>query len=170
MVQTCYVRSRGGNEQAAGFTLIEMLVALAVLSVATSVFITLFSECVALGNLDRSRQIGSAIAEQRLAEVAIDPSAYTWPSADTLASELVPLEFTGELSPQIPATLPTLSQMNDRERTFYGRFTSQLYVRKSDAAPGLCEVTAVVRWQNEGKDRSLSLVTLMAVPAAGGTS
>lgn len=174
VVETCYARSRGGGRWASGFTLIEVLVALAVLSVAASVFISLFSNCVALGQRDRSRQVAYSIAQQRLTEIAVAPESYAWPASESLASgELMevaaPAETTA-ISSQTPVALPTYPAADRRERSFHERFSSQLYARGLGDGSGMGEVTAVVRWQSEGRDQSVSLTTLMPIPATGGNS
>lgn len=174
MVETSNVRSRGGGHWATGFTLIEVLVALAVLSVAASVFISLFSNCVALGQQDRARHVAYSIAQQRLAEIAIAPESYSWPAPESLASgELTEVAAPAEkpaLSTQTPAALPTYPAADRRERSFHERFFSQLYTRGLGDGSGMTEVTAVVRWQSEGRDQSVSLATVMPIPATGGSS
>lgn len=176
MVETCHVRNGVGRRRAAGFTLIEVLVALVVMSVATYVILSLFSTSVSLGREDRSRRAAYGIAEARLADCAIDPSRYEWPNSDALASgDLVEVKARGNAAANpngemsaIPATVPTYPAAADREREFYGKFTSSVYARSIEGAPNVYAITAVVRWTQEGRKQSVSLTTTMPLPAMGG--
>ncbi len=176
MVETCHVRSGVGRRGAAGFTLIEVLVALVVMSVATYIILSMFTMSVSLGRGDRSRRAAYSIAEARLADCAIAPSRYEWPKPDALASgELVEVKAPGDATvapngemPAFPATVPTYPAAADRERRFYGQFTSSVYARSIDGAPNVYAITAVVRWTQEGRKQSVSLTTTMPLPAMGG--
>jgi len=172
VVETCNLRKRGGGSRATGFTLIEILVALAVLSVATTVILSLFSSSVSLGQRDRSRRAAYGMAEQRLTDVAINSMAYEWPDSEMLSSgELIEIPVSAEdrVTSNLPATLPTYPAANTREQDFHARFTSNLYVRAAGVA-GVYEVTAVVRWQQDGRDQSVSLTTTIPALSTGGES
>jgi prepilin-type N-terminal cleavage/methylation domain-containing protein len=172
VVETCNLRKRGGGSRATGFTLIEILVALAVLSVATTVILSLFSSSVSLGQRDRSQRAAYSLAEQHLSNVAINSTAYEWPDAETLSSgELIeiPASTDDRVTSDLPTTLPTFPAANSREQNFHARFTSNLYVRAAGVA-GVCEVTAVVRWKQDGRDQSISLTTTIPTPSTGGES
>lgn len=172
MVETCNLRKRGGGSRATGFTLIEILVALAVLSVATTVIMSLFSSSVSLGQRDRSRRAAYSLAEQRLSSVAINSAAYEWPDAEMLSSgELIEIPVSAEdrLTSNLPTTLPIYPTAHEREQNFHERFTTNVYVRAAGVA-GVYEVTAVVRWQQDGRDQSISLTTTIPAPSTGGES
>jgi len=162
----------GGRKRAnAGFTLIEILVALAVLGVATSLIVSLYARSVSLGQQDRSRRAAYTVVEARLADLSLNPTAYTWPDADALASgELVQIGATNGGSALVPTTLPPLADANRREKEFYGRFATSAYARGSDEFPQLLEVTVVVNWTQEGRTQTASLTTAMPrrSGAAGG--
>jgi hypothetical protein len=112
------------------------------------------------------------LAEQRLSSVAINPAAYEWPDAEMLSSgELIEIPVSAEdrVTSNLPATLPTYPTANTREQDFHARFTSNMYVRAAGVA-GVYEVTAVVRWQQDGRDQSVSLTTTIPTPSTGGES
>jgi prepilin-type N-terminal cleavage/methylation domain-containing protein len=165
------MRSGGGKQGNAGFTLIEILVALAVMGVATTLIISLYANSVSLGQLDRSRRAAYTVAEALLADVSLNPSAYTWPDANALASgELAQIGITNPDSAYLPATLPPLALAHTREKELYERFSTSAYARGSDAAPQLVEVTVVVTWTEKGSHKTASLSTAMPRPVTGGQS
>lgn len=168
MVRICHVRRKRGDE---GFTLLEVLVALAVLSVATYVIMQLFMGSVGLGQADRSRRTAMALAEERMADISMRPGNYQWPDAADQLTELTPPggESEGVASEATPPTTkPTYPQAGDREAGFYSRFSWKTFVRYADAPPGTCEVTVVVNWEQDGKPQSVSLTSLLPRPKKEG--
>lgn len=57
----------------AGFTLIELIVSLFVISVATTIFMHLYATSMDLGKLSRNRQIAVSIAEEQLGLLMRNP-------------------------------------------------------------------------------------------------
>ena len=165
MVRICHVRKRRGDE---GFTLVEVLVALAVLSVATFVIIQLFSKSVGLGQTDRSRRTAMVVAEERMADLAMRPGDYQWPEAADQLVELTPAAQEASRQATAPATTPAYPSAADREAQFYSRFTWKAFVRYPAETPGTCEVTVVVNWEQDGKPQSASLTTLLPRPKKEG--
>ena len=166
------MRGGGSRRANAGFTLIEVLVALAVLGVATTIIVGLYASSVSLGQRDRSRRAAYTVAEDRLADLTLNPSACTWPDADALASgELVQIGVPGAGDASfLPATLPPVASVYADEKEFYGRFTASAYARGSVESPQLTEVTVVVNWIQDGRKQTASLTTAIPRPVTGGQS
>lgn len=177
MVRTWQAGSERGTRRNAGFTLVEVLVALAVLSVATYVIIKLFTNSVTLGQQDRSQRSAYALAEGRLADLSMRPDDYVWPAADALAAgNLVEIghkvdDPKGAIREALPpTTLPTYRGAADREIQFYQRFSWRAFVRDQDPKDAYCEVTVVVRWQQSGREQAVCLTTEMPRPRSEGNA
>ncbi|NIA12611.1 MAG: prepilin-type N-terminal cleavage/methylation domain-containing protein [Nitrospiraceae bacterium] len=156
------VHKRSRNTRPNGFTLIEILVAVAVLGIGATIFISLFSASQDLAETSRSRTVATYLAEQQLDALQRDPGQYEWPSAaiepGTMAEILpfgadpaVPRGFT------LPSVMPVDSRAYAREANFMKRFSWQAYARTPDAEAAHIELTVVVRWQEGGRDQLLAL-------------
>ena len=87
--------TRNTLRSARGFTLVEVVIALAVLTVATTILISMLGRGVALGEHSRHRTAAANIGDSILAEIQARPNAYVWPSfEDLISGELV--EITPE--------------------------------------------------------------------------
>jgi len=158
------VQTRSRNARPGGFTLIEILVAVAVLGIGATIFIKLFSSSQDLAETSRSRTIATSLAERQLDALQRDPGQYEWPSqaleTGTMA-EILPFggdpDATRGFAP--PSTMPVNAAANARETNFMERFSWQAYARTPDAEAAYIELTVVVRWQENGRDKSLAITT-----------
>jgi general secretion pathway protein I len=131
--------ARGTGER--GFTLIEMIVSLAILSIALGVLFAAFSQDMTRQRLTEDETAARVEAQSVLARSLADP-----PRAPGRAS--------GETADGLRWTLSVAP---------YGGIEDQ----KAWAFTPM-QVTARVDWSVDGRDRSLSLTTLRAMPRAKG--
>jgi len=143
----------------AGFTLIEVLVALFVLAVAVVAVLQLFGGGLRLARASADQVAATLLASAKLSELALEPleegetegtdGPYGWSRRVTLEPKLLPVE---------PTLAPVELPVNPGER------------RRATLTPGgapqsvttvvrLARVTVEVRW---GKDRRVELTTLRA--------
>ena len=158
------VQTRSRSTRRGGFTLIEILVAVAVLGVGATIFISLFSSSQDLAETSRSRTVATSLAERQLDAIQRDPGQYEWPSAALEAgtmAEVFPVGADPE-APRgfaLPSTMPVDKASNAREANFMERFSWQAYARKPDVEAAHIELTVVVRWQEGGRDKSLAITS-----------
>ena len=161
-----------------GFTVIEVLVAVAVLSVGVTVLISLFSSSLVLARTSRNETIAAAFAEEQLLLLEHNPAQYDWPLDSAAPGELVKVVPKKDLPESSlpkaePATLPALYRAVAREQDFCSKFTCEVYGKQPRVNAPYVEVTAVVRWKDAGRDRLLSLTSALprsVLPGAGAGS
>ncbi|HTQ15201.1 MAG TPA: type II secretion system protein [Rhizomicrobium sp.] len=128
-------RSRTGDED--GFTLLEILVALAILSVSLATLLGIFSM-----SLDRTRQSEDEMSARVLAQSLIaQADSVSDPRLGTLSGTSNGYAWRLDLKPYGTSTQPA-------------------------PAPGLASVSASVAWNGSGGRRSLMLTSLRTIPGA----
>jgi prepilin-type N-terminal cleavage/methylation domain-containing protein len=156
------VRSASESRRNAGFTLIETIVALGIIGVATYISISLYTGSLELGQSVRLYTVAADAADEYLAELVRDPSNFTWPDANQAqAGEVLPVTAKSEtyiLQP--PATLPTQRAMGEREKRFYRKLTRHAFVRVPKADSPYVELIAMVSWVESGRNYDFTLTTL----------
>jgi len=159
-----------------GFTLVEILVAVAVISVGATVFISIFTSALDLARTSRCKAVAASIAEEQLQAILRHPGQYrcAWDAEkpETQAS-IVPRGAAGDKPRRItpPSVAPADARANQRESDFYGKFRWQAYAKAVAADSPFLEITVAVRWQESGRDKTLALTsvahrTLFAAEAA----
>lgn len=154
-----------------GFTLIEVLVALAVVGTAATIFISLFGSSLVLSRLNRSRVVASSLAEGQLEEILENSSDYVWNLAGGEAGELVELipakgaqgdsDSAGSLGRSFGplSVVPVDSSASKREEDFYAKFRWRAYAALPEPDAKHVNVTVVVRWRDSGRERSVALTS-----------
>lgn len=150
-----YVR-RGGTCEAAGFTLIEILTALVVIGVATSIFLSLYTASMSLSKLNRAQRVAALLAEESLADIVNNPSAYEWHSVDD-AQPGDRVAIRGFAKAEPPAALPTNDRAYDREENFYYDFTLESFAVAPEPDAAYVHVAVTVRWSHQGSEKSFTL-------------
>jgi len=140
-----------------------MIVALAVLSVATGVMASLFTGSLALSANSRHQRIAAALAEEQLAAVLRHPEQYAWPLTAAGNLELFEIRpLVVRAAPQPPSALPAVKAAASRTSGEYGQFSWRAYGRLPAAGAPYLEVTVVVGWTDAGRERLVSLTS--AIP------
>ncbi|MBI2423786.1 MAG: prepilin-type N-terminal cleavage/methylation domain-containing protein [Candidatus Hydrogenedentes bacterium] len=158
-----------------GFSLLELLVALAVLGVATTIFIRLYSLSTDFARVARNRTVAAAIAEEQLARLRMNPDQFQWQIPEPVSSEvfgiLVPEEPpAGNEAAPGKAMPPELKAKEDTE-TLYQSFRWKAFGRIPEPNAAFVEVTVAVYWTQSGRPESLALSTALmrrAVPVPAG--
>lgn len=158
----------------AGFTLVEILVALVVMGVAMTLIIWFLSASVDLNKENRRVRIATAYAQEQLTGLVSNPSAYTWslPSDASLGEVKAKHEEASVLSP--PSVLPSDKlPARKHEASFYDGFTWKAYSKLSAPDAHHVEVVVVVTWQStsgakSGSERSVTLTSSVPRSAVEG--
>lgn len=147
-----------------GFTLIEVLVAVAIMGVATGLMVQTLFSTMNLSKENSSQRVAASLASEQLQMIVNSPSDFMWPGSEALADgALVELLLPGEepehdLRPvEAPATLPTDHRSILREDSFFDRYSWSAYTRLPRADAGYLEVTVSIDWTNNGRDATFAL-------------
>ncbi len=154
-----------------GFTLAEMLVALVVVGVAATLFISSFLAANRLVQESTSSNVAIELAAERLGDIQLHPDHYQWP--EIKAGELAELKpknpdmIVEGFEP--PATLPPLKDEGKREVNFYRSFLWKAYVRMpAEKDADYLEVIVLVSRPIQGQTSHVTLTTCVPRSAAGG--
>jgi len=150
-------RTRRGRT---GFTLVEVVMALAVLSVATTIVISLWSTSLTFARQSRDRSVAAALAEERLTDLQLHPAQYDW---SEYAGATVMEGTKRGLPMDLPGPMPPSESEEKRETAYYGKFTWKAYARKPAPSAGSLEVTVAVLWTHEGRDKTFMLTSRLPV-------
>ena len=151
----------------AGFTIVEVVVSLAVLSVATYIAVSLYSSGYSFAEAGRNTGIAVELAETRLAELSATPAAFTWPSLG--AGEFAEITPTDPNSASyVPDVLPTDRRFGLRARNTYEQFTVRSFGRLPEEQAAYAEVVILVSWENQGRERHYTLTSVLPRAAWGG--
>jgi prepilin-type N-terminal cleavage/methylation domain-containing protein len=158
-----------------GFTLVEILVALAVVATAATILVSLFGSSLTLSRLNRSKLVAASLAEEQMDTILRNSSSYVWNldgAEPGQLVEVVPLdrgqpEPSGAAKQGIPAgrsfdalvAVPVEPASSAREENFHGKFRWQAYASLPQPNSKHVDVTVVVRWQDGGRDKSVALTS-----------
>lgn len=156
--------------KASGFTLIEILVALAVVSTAATILISLFGSSLTLSRLNRSKTVAASLAQEQLDFILRNPEHYIWKLEGSEPGQLVEIEQVGaakeagdngaagnSFHPLV--VVPVEPRASTREENFYGKYRWQAYAALPQPQANHVDITVVVRWKDAGKDRSIALTS-----------
>ena len=150
-----------------GFTLVEMIVGLGVVSVAVSVFVALYGASVDLSRTASNHSVAANLAEERLAGIVSSPAAYKWLLPEPVEETRFPIQLTGEDPPAgnpvaLPAAMPAEPVAFRRQDALYSKFRWEAFGKLAEGG-AYYEVTVVVRYTEQGREQLLALTS--AVPA-----
>lgn len=151
-----------------GFSLVELVVALAVMSVAVAIFVKLFGGTLDLARQGRNHDIAASIAESQLNTLVHHPNRFRWEREDDTLEKPFPIRLA-EDDPragnpfQPPEALPAEIGLDERMRALYDNFRWKAFGRVPPGQP-YAEVSVVVSWEESGRERRLALTS--AVPLA----
>jgi prepilin-type N-terminal cleavage/methylation domain-containing protein len=152
------------------FTLLEVLVALAVSSVGISIFISLFSSSLMLAQTSRNQGVAANLAEEQLEQIAHNPAQYVWPLKDAGPGQLVELKpaAAGANETQalpLPGIMPPERDAATRQKSLFERFTWRAFAQAPE--PGAAFVQFHVdRSFSVGSCLPLNAVSVSTAPGA----
>lgn len=147
----------------AGFTLLELLTALIVLGVASTVLLKMFTSSQSLAKSARSHEIAGDLAQEYLTLIESRPDLFVWPDfTDTqpgTAEALKPRDGgpVAALTIDPPATLPLTRRAHDREADAYRDFSWSAEAIAPAADAQFVAVTVQVAWELEGRVRQFTM-------------
>ena len=152
-------RKPGG---ACGFTLMELIVSLAVLGVAAGVMASLFTSSMNLGDKARHARVAAEIAEAQLREISLNPQFFAWNQG--VVNEAGLFEITPAAGADAdghratpPLTVPPDPAAAVRSAGHYERFSWEAHGRLPGENAAYFEVTVAGRWQAGGRPQLVAL-------------
>jgi len=149
-----------------GFTLLEMLIALAVMGVGVTVFIQLYSSSLTLARTSVNHRIAVEVANEQLALMQQRPEQYLWNISVPGADERFPVTL-GPDDPKAgnpaegPAALPAEERARNRDAVRYAQFRWKAFGELRHNA-SYYDLTVVVRWMEEGREKMLAMTSAVA--------
>lgn len=150
-----------------GFTLIELIVALSVIGVATTIFMKMYMTSMDFGKLSRDRQVALSIAEEQLSLLALDPSAYVWDLKNPNTEGIFRVRKEAD-EPRAgviavpPKALPPDLKAHELQANAYERFRWKLFGKLGEGGL-IYEVFADVQWDRPGRGRAEHITLTGAV-------
>ena len=140
----------------AGFTLLELLTALAVLGIAATIFFRLFTSSTSLAASSVSHEIAANLAGEFLTEIQTSPERFVWPDYDDVAigqpQAIQPVE-DGPIGKKItdpPVIMPTVRRAFNRDRSLYNDFAWEASAVLPAKDAQYIEVTVELMWNDRG--------------------
>ena len=162
MVERPWIFGKTHKAGRAGFTLLELMTALAVIGVAATVFLRLFSSSVSLAVASLSHEVAVHLAEEYLATIQSSPERFDWPDLEDTASgeiqSIIPIE---ESFPAPPESMPNLRRAYNRDRSFYRDFSWAAFAVLPEGDAQYVEVLVEISWTDEGYLRRFSLGSIV---------
>ena len=158
--RSCRTRCHPSSRR--GFTLIEVIVALTVISVATTILIRLYMASTGLGIQAQYRELAASAAESQLAQMVNEPSIFVWEHDRPDAAGLFRVKKTADdpragRKLELPEVLLPYDTSFDRQTNVYDKFRWAAFGRIPSAASSIVEVTVDVHWERAGKTEHIAL-------------
>lgn len=167
MAEGLWISRRARKTRRAGFTLLELLTALAVLGVAATIFLRLFSSSASLAATSLSHEVALNLAEEHLAAIQSSPERFAWPDLEDAASGKIqpikPIESGGveESFTTPPAATPTVRRAYNRDRRLYHDFSWEAFAVLPEGDAHYVEIIVEISWTDEGRLRRFSLASVV---------
>lgn len=150
-----------------GFTLVEIIVALTMVSVALSIFIAMFVSAVRLAAESRDKTIALEVAETHLHLLNTSPDAFRWQTNSPNEQGLFAIdsENTGPLRssmPPLPETNLATRNAHERILTLYNKFRCKAWGRLPSPDAASYEITVSVSWYTQGRPYLFALTSSIA--------
>ena len=175
MVYPAHHRPRGRytntSRSDAGFTMMELIVALSVLGTATWVFISLYGQSLTFASTSSHRTVATQVAEARLNKIISSPEEFLWghggdQPAGTLFEIRASSEKTNEGNPvTMPALTPVQPRAAERTAKIYDELKWKAYGRFPTTGDAEY-VEVIVRVEIEQAGRKTFLALTSSIPAS----
>jgi len=154
-----------------GFTLIEVLTAFMVLSIATTVFIGLYRGSLSLSKSSQLNQLAALVAEEALVNLQNNSDGFVWPNFDDVAQNTYetvrPVNGSDGINvPEYPSVMPNNERFFRRARSQYQNFSWEGFARLPSSDANYVEILVVVQWTFDGRPQQYYLTS--AVPRSVG--
>ena len=159
-----------------GFTLVEILVALGVVSIAALIAVSGYLTCLSYSSAVHSQKVAASLAEEHLTRIQRDPAAFVWPEelkqseAQPVVLQLRGVDAAAPYAAEPPSSKALEPRAGRRETNFYEGFSWTPFAKLPKPDASYVEVSVVVRWNQSGRDQSLTLTTAVPLTQVEGLS
>ena len=154
--------------RSSGFTLVEILVSLVVVSMGITILVSLFSSSLGLSQSSRNECVAASLAEEEMRALLQDPGAYEWGLDSAAPGQFAKIEARGKPADNYPidppSVLPAERSANNRETNLYDKFSWKAFAKLPAADAPYVEVTVTIQWTESGRDRLFALTS--GIPSA----
>ena len=153
------------DQLSCGFTLLELIVSLAVLGTAFWCFISMHNAGLGLAKDSRNQTVAASLADEKLGELLRQPNRFLWeiPSDETSLAHFAIREGQDDANVgnlfDLPTAMPTTRITYDKQTTVYDQFTWKAFGRRPSEESSYYEVTVSVFWNQAGKEKLLALTS-----------
>lgn len=150
---------------AGGFTLLELIVSLAVLGVASWSFISMHNAGLSLAKASRNQTIAVSLADEKLGDLLRQPNRFLWEFLTDETSDALFAIREAEDDAKVgnvfdlPTVMPTTRRAHDKQTTVYNQFTWKAFGRRPSEEATYYEITLAVFWEEAGRERLLALTS-----------
>jgi prepilin-type N-terminal cleavage/methylation domain-containing protein len=159
---------RRAGVQRRGFTLLEVVTALAVLAVAILISVSAYSTSVSISNMTRLNRAAAAMAEEQFEAIVSNPDAFDWSALAKAKAgdraEISPVK--GDWAIEAPSSTVIGDRAINRKKAMYDRFSCEAFGVVPESGGGYVELTVVIHWKNDGRDELFALTSFAPRPAA----
>lgn len=157
-------RNKAVTQGNPGFTLVEILVALVVVSTGVTIFVSLFSSSLDLSQAARNQTVAASLAEEQILALTDMPERFDWHENAWEPGQLMEIGLRGEDYKDArrfdrPAALPAIPRAARSEENFYRKFLWRAYARLPKAEAKYVEVTVAVHWEEKARPKIMTLTT-----------
>ena len=158
------------RDDRSGFTLVEILTALFIIGVASTLFIQMYTASLGLSRASTRYEVASQIAEEYMVELQVNPQQFAWPNFDGEVGNLLQIKLMDDdsalLKPSAPSVMPVAPRAHEREANLYDEFSWHAYAKIHEEDSNFVEVLVAVSWTQESRLRTFYLTS--AVPRSVG--
>ena len=152
--------------QRRGFTLVELLVAISVISIAAMVFVSFYFSARDLRGTAQNQEIAASLAQEQLEAILASPTHFTWRKPEGESTQAFPILAATPDDPDsyyfdAPLALPADKRAYLRQTNLYNRFQWAAFARQAAAADPYYEITVVISWTEAGRDQSIALTSAL---------
>lgn len=160
-------RVNSPSDSQSGFTLIELIVALSVMGLATTIFMQNYVLSMKLAKLSRDRQIALSIAEEQLSLLLMNPADYVWQQESANSDGVFRIRkeadepVKGSLT-TYPKAMPPDVQAYERQSKVYDQFRWKAFGKLGERGM-VYEVFIDVQWERPDRSRDEHITLTGAV-------
>ena len=149
--------------RSSGFTLVEILIALVVVSMGITILVSLFTSSLSLAQSSRNQRVAASLAEEEMRALQQNPGAYEWGLESVAPGQFAKVEAQGKPADgypvEPPSVLPAERAASARESNLYDGFSWKAFAKLPVVDAPYVEVTVTIQWTESGRERLFALTS-----------
>lgn len=149
------------SHQRAGFTLLEILVALFVMGVATTILFFSLNSSIDLSRMNKKNAIAAHIAQEYMTELRVHPELFKWPVANAKDLKQITAKDESLLIIDPSKAIAPSEMRHENDKNLYKGFSWYAQSRLNDEQDNYLEVMVEIRWTDGGELKHFNLSSMM---------